>query len=234
MVFSALSTLDNFYRFRYDDIGDTYQIHAQEIGGIFPMIKNIIFDVGMVLVDFHWEQTMRELGIPETVIHDLDKRMIHHNLWKELDLANIPEEDIVSEFKAQNPQYADYIDLFFQNLDEVVTTFDGTAEFIQELKGKGYKIYLLSNYPARMWKMHIPRFLFYPYVDGEVVSYQYHLSKPDRRIYETLCAKYQLNPQECIFLDDRQENIDTAKALGFEGIVVTDPFHARDELLKVL
>ncbi|MGN0367589.1 MAG: HAD family hydrolase [Wujia sp.] len=199
------------------------------------MIRNIIFDIGMVLVDFHWERTMSELGFSSEVISYLGKNMLMHPDWKELDLNIHPETEVVQRFKAHNPGYETYIDTFFSNIDEIVTTFDGADTFMQELKEQGYRIYLLSNYPERMYEIHKhTRFTFYPYIDGEVVSYQYKLAKPDPAIYKLLCQKYSLLPQECIFLDDREENISAAKALGMEGIVVTDPFKAREELRLLL
>lgn len=199
------------------------------------MIRNIIFDIGMVLVDFHWERTMSELGFSSEVISYLGKNMLMHPDWKDLDLNIHPETEVVQRFKDHNPGYETYIDTFFSNIDEIVTTFDGADTFMQELKEQGYRIYLLSNYPQRMYEIHKhTRFTFYPYIDGEVVSYQYKLAKPDPAIYKLLCKKYSLLPQECIFLDDREENICAAKALGMEGIVVTDPFKAREELRLVL
>lgn len=198
------------------------------------MIKNVIFDIGMVLVNFHWEATMKELGIPEDAINTLGQNMIHHKLWHELDLALIPEEQIIENFKKITPECSEYIDLFFNNMDEVVTMFEGADDFIKHLKEKGYNVYLLSNYPARMFELHKKRFHFYPYVDGEVVSFQYNITKPDPKIYELICNKYDLNPQECIFLDDRQENIDAAISYGMQGFVVTDPFEARNKLMDIL
>ena len=78
------------------------------------------------------------------------------------------------------------------------------------------------------------RFHFLPYTDGRVVSYEYHITKPDERIYQCLCSKYNLIPEECIFLDDRQANLDAAEKLGFNTILVTDPIAVRAELENIL
>lgn len=198
------------------------------------MIKNIIFDIGMVLVNFHWEETMRGLGIPEEAIQVLGPNMVLNKVWHKLDLGIIPEADIIDEFKRMNPEYKEYIDMFFNNMEGVITMFDGADDFMKLLKQEGYKIYLLSNYPARMFELHKKRYLFYPYVDGEVISFQCHLAKPDPRIYEMLCSKYNLLPEECIFLDDRAENIEAAIAYGMQGIIVTNPYTVRKDLLDIL
>lgn len=58
-------------------------------------MKNIIFDIGMVLVDFHWRTTMQKLGIPENVIDTLDRNMVNHPLWNHFDLDDIPESELI-------------------------------------------------------------------------------------------------------------------------------------------
>lgn len=198
------------------------------------MIKNIVFDIGMVLIDFHWDKTMRELGIPEEAIEHLGKHMIHHSLWSHLDKNDIPESEIIDEFKKISPEYSGYIDIFFRNMEGVVTDYPKSAEWLKKLKERGYNIYLLSNYPERMFKMHSVNYSFMPYVDGKVVSYECKLTKPDRKIYELLCDRYDIKPEESVFLDDRQENIDAAKQMGFEGIVVENQDDAIIELDKIL
>lgn len=198
------------------------------------MIKNIVFDIGMVLIDFHWQKTMKELGIPDEAIVTLGKNMVEHVLWGEMDRGFIPEEELVAEFKRMSPQYEEYIDLFLDNMEGVVTDYPGSKSWLKELKDRGYNIYLLSNYPKSFFEMHVKNYSFMPYVDGRVVSYEYKVKKPDVRIYEILCEKYNIKPEESVFLDDRKENIATAESLGFKGIVVTDQDTARKQLDELL
>lgn len=197
-------------------------------------MKNIIFDIGMVLIDFHWEKTMKDLCIPDKVIDILDHNMINHPLWNHFDLDDMPESELISEFKKLSPECSKYIDLFIDNLEDVIDMFPGADEWLRSLKERGYNIYLLSNYPRRLFALHTPKFLFLPYTDGRVVSYECHMTKPDPAIYRSLCEKYNINPEESIFLDDRQANLDAAAALGFNTLHVTDPFAARDELDAIL
>ena len=197
-------------------------------------MKNIIFDIGMVLVDFHWRTTMQKLGIPENVIDTLDHNMVNHPLWNHFDLDDIPEAELIQKFKELSPECSEYIDLFMNNLDDVVDMFPDADKWLKSLKDRGYHIYLLSNYPRRLFALHTPRFHFLPYTDGRVVSYECHITKPDKRISQCLCSKYNLIPEECIFLDDRQANLDAAEKLGFNTILVTDPIAVRAELENIL
>ena len=82
-------------------------------------MKNIIFDIGMVLVDFHWKSTMEKLGIPADVIDTLDHNMINHPMWNHFDLDDMPEPELIKRFKELSPECSSYIDLFMNNLDEV-------------------------------------------------------------------------------------------------------------------
>ena len=197
-------------------------------------MKNIIFDIGMVLVDFHWRTTMQKLGIPENVIDTLDRKMVNHPLWNHFDLDDIPESELIQKFKELSPECSEYIDLFMNNLDDVVDMFPDADKWLKSLKDRGYHVYLLSNYPRRLFALHTPRFHFLPYTDGRVVSYECHITKPDERIYQRLSSKYNLIPEECIFLDDRQANLDAAEKLGFNTLLVTDPIAVRTELDNIL
>lgn len=197
-------------------------------------MKNIIFDIGMVLVDFHWRTTMQKLGIPENVIDTLDRNMVNHPLWNHFDLDDIPESELIQKFKELSPECSEYIDLFMNNLDDVVDMFPDADKWLKSLKDRGYHVYLLSNYPRRLFALHTPRFHFLPYTDGRVVSYECYITKPDERIYQRLCSKYSLIPEECIFLDDRQANLDAASKLGFSTLLVTDPIAVRTKLESIL
>lgn len=197
-------------------------------------IKNVVFDIGMVLIDFHWAKTMRELGICEEAIAHLGVHMMGHPLWNEMDLGVMAEDCIREQFKQISPQYAKEIDLFLGNMEHVVTDYPKSREWLQGLKDRGYRVYLLSNYPERMFLMHSKNYSFLPYTDGRVVSYECHLIKPDPRIYQLLCEKYDLLPGECVFLDDREENVFAARKLGFYGICVHNQEQAIAQLEQLL
>ena len=72
-----------------------------------------------------------------------------------------------------------------------------------------------------MYKLHWPTFEFFKLVDGYVVSAPEKMKKPDKAIYELLCTRYALTASECIFIDDRQENVDAAIAVGMESVLFT-------------
>jgi putative hydrolase of the HAD superfamily len=193
-------------------------------------IKNIIFDMGMVLVNFRWQAYMADLGFPEPVIAELGEKMVMSQYWKDLDRGAVREEDAPAYFKGLMPQYEKEIDLFWEKIADIVCEFDYAAPMIRGLHNAGYKVYLLSNYPLKLSELHWPTFSFIHEVDGMVISAVEKMVKPEPDIYQLLMERYGLVAEECIFLDDRADNIETARQLGMAGIVFQDYEQAKKEL----
>lgn len=106
------------------------------------MIKNIIFDIGNVLVRFQPDEAMREIGIEENKIAALAHATYENPVWVELDRGVIPENEIIDEMVKVAPQYeADIRRFFKEGKAFVVKAFDYAADWIKELKSRGYKVY---------------------------------------------------------------------------------------------
>lgn len=199
------------------------------------MIKNIVFDVGNVLVDFRWEKLMEDLLFSEETIHTLEQGIIRAPLWTELDRGVIPENEIMVKLREQNKGLEKEFDLFFANIVDVVKQYDYVQDWLKELKDRGYHLYYLSNYSASSWELHKrKRFEWYPLMEGGIVSSHVKQIKPDQEIYQLLFDTYQLNPEECVFFDDRRDNIEGANKAGMHGIVFKGYEEAVEELNKLL
>ena len=98
------------------------------------------------------------------------------------------------------------------------------------MKQAGYRVYILSNYAKHTYDCTREALSFLSDVDGAVFSFQKHRIKPEPELYEALTEQYRLNPAECLFLDDKPENIETAKRLGWNGIVFTTYEEALQQL----
>lgn len=199
------------------------------------MIRNIIFDVGQVLVDFRWKDYMRELGFSEETIRVLGEKMVLSPLWSELDLGVRPEEDVVADILRAVPEYETEVRRFLDNPVDVVRPFPKTREWLQGLREQEYGIYLLSNYPRTLFSLHErTSFDFMDLIDGKVVSAFEKLVKPQPEIYQLLLSRYGLSPEECIFLDDRPVNLEAAQKLGIGTILVKEQETAIEELERRL
>lgn len=199
------------------------------------MIKNIVFDIGDVLVEFHWKRTMQEHGFSEAAISAFGKDMIMSEDWNQLDLGVLPEQEIFGRFKERLTAYTKELDRFLEFGEEIVTPFPGTRAWLKNLKNRGYHIYLLSNYPKSFFEMHAAkRFDFMDLIDGAVVSYEVQCMKPDKKIYEHLFRKYNIKPEESVFIDDRPVNVQAARKLHMQAICFKEQEQAVEELDDLL
>ena len=98
------------------------------------------------------------------------------------------------------------------------------------LKESGLRVYYLSNYSKKAYDECAGSLEFMPYMDGGLVSFLAGRTKPDPEMYRMFLLKYGLRADECVFIDDTEENVEAAKVLGFSGIV----FHDYENLLRAL
>ena len=157
-----------------------------------------------------------------------------NKMWREVDRGVMSINDIIDGCIASDPEIEPEIRLFFSDRRRLVMEYDYSRGWIEELKSRGYKIYLLSNYSQDHFQYVSRKFSFFGLEDGMVISYTLRLLKPDHRIYEALYEKYGLKPEECVFLDDSEQNVEGAEATGMKGIVFRDHAQAVKELEEIL
>lgn len=192
------------------------------------MIKNIIFDMGGVLIDYNPEKTLSALFDKETA--DLLLREIFRNsVWNDKDRGIIfPDEIMELKRNAVPAEHLEKVTELVNNFYPYMPPFPKMYDLIKQLKENGYGIYLLSNASSDFHERRkdIPALSLF---DGVVISADYKLLKPEKEIYLTLFEKFSLNPEECYFIDDVQKNIDGARAAGMDGHCY---YHGDIEILK--
>lgn len=197
------------------------------------MIHTIIFDLGKVLVDFHPVDGMKKLGFSAEAMESF-KNNIFSGLWEECDAKRMSDSEIRDCFKNAVPGFEHEVDVLWDNIIVVTSVYDYSCAWVKELKERGYKLYVLSNFGQQAFEMNSKMYDFLDYMDGKVVSYDVEIVKPDKRIYECLIEKYKINPENAVFLDDRQENIDGAISCGLNGILFENYEQARTKLEQLL
>ena len=185
-------------------------------------IRNLIFDVGSVLLDYRWDEMLiEERGLSKERAQEVGTAAFNDGFWDEFDAGLLSVEELTARECKLHPLLADDITWFLNNPEHMGVFRPALYDKIHELKEKGYGIYILSNYSEKFFKAHTSGAAFWQDVDGLVVSYEVHLLKPDIRIYEYLLNKYSLKANESIFFDDRSANVEGAKAAGIEAFLVT-------------
>ena len=185
------------------------------------MIKNIIFDIGDVLVYFRYREYMRELGFSGELVEFFADNMVMTPYWHEMDLGAVDDARACDHFVTVFPQYEREIRLFWSGISGIIEEYDYANPLVSSLKEAGYKVYALSNYPDKLSDLHWPTFTFLPKLDGYIISAKEKLAKPDPAIYKLMLSRYKLTAEESIFADDRENNVEAACALGFCGIHFT-------------
>ena len=179
------------------------------------MIRNIIFDMGNVLVRFLPKETAARL-VPEED-RDLLCEQVFSEEWKLLDRGTISQEEAVQQVCARLPerlhQPARYI---IEHQIETLSPVGEAYRLVEELKEKGYGVYLLSNVSVQFhefWK-EIPVLHL---MDGKIISADWKMVKPEEGIYQALFDTYHLRPEECFFVDDLPQNIEGGRRLSMDG-----------------
>ena len=187
------------------------------------MIQNLIFDVGDVLLEYRWfEMLTKDYGLSDTEARRIGGEMFDNEIWVQgLDGGRLTLDEAIHEYEKKYPDDVEVIRWFLQNGEQMAVRRPEIWKKVAALKEKGYRIYLLSNYSDELFRIHTKGAEFLNVLDGGIVSYQVHALKPDREIYQILLGKYGLQADECLFFDDRAENVEGARTLGIQAVQVT-------------
>ena len=186
------------------------------------MIRNIVFDLGRVLIDFDPVAYLRGFGYPEETVQTLYPIVFGRDwyLYDRGDYLRIG--DLAKATAERYPSYAEQIyEVMRPDWVNIHSLKADTADYLSELKHRGCRVYLLSNLSVDSYEF-IRRYDFFHTVDGGVFSYQERSCKPEEKIYRVLLERYSLAPEETVFLDDSPDNIAGAERLGIRGVLFTD------------
>lgn len=196
------------------------------------MIKNVVFDMGGVLIDWDPAVIVSRLGRNRDDSAALLREVFGCFEWAAMDHGIMTQQEGYERICRRLPGqlHEDARRCVFDWWKEPLTPIPGMAELIREIKGLGYGIYLLSNATSTVHQF-FDRIPGSECFDGRLVSADVRLLKPQHEIYEALFETFSLKPEECFFIDDNLLNIDGAFAVGMPGAVFFRDFaRLRSEL----
>ena len=183
------------------------------------MIKNIVMDMGNVLLFYDPFVILNRTCENEREKELILKHLFEGEVWEMGDRGEITNEQRYELVKPLLPEALHpKLKACVEQWDICLQPIDGAKEFCRKRREEGFGMYVLSN-ACNRFHTYFPERFGCGFFDGILVSSDVHLIKPDVKIYELLCSTYGLVPQECVFIDDRPENVEAAKKIGMQGIV---------------
>ncbi|MCI6466692.1 MAG: HAD family phosphatase [Faecalicatena sp.] len=194
------------------------------------MIRTIILDIGNVLAEYNWKSYLDTFPYPAETKKLLADVLFLSPEWNEFDRGALSHEQLVEMFVQKAPEYEQELKEVLKDVGGCIHQFPYAISWIKSLKEAGFHVYVLSNYGEYMYEHTQKELSFLEFTDGGILSYREKLIKPEPMIYKTLLERYQIHPEEAVFLDDSLPNVEAAKALGIHGIHFTSYEKAVAEL----
>ena len=177
-------------------------------------MKNIVFDLGRVVFAHRPEYRSEERKRFFSYVSESPMPQF----WVDYDKGVSSLQKVAEDLAAYRNVEVKYAREMIEQSIEWQSTIEPTAELIRDLKAAGYKLYVLSNM-SHEFIAYLRQKEVYAYFDGEVVSCEEGVVKPDPAIYRTLIDRYSLDVEQTMFIDDRRENVEVAASFGMT------PFH---------
>ncbi len=186
------------------------------------MIKNVVFDIGGVLTKFDPNDYLSPFEFEKKKSLQLNNAIFKSPAWRDYIIGKVDKnqfKEIVIRANANLREEIAFV-LSDENTKKLLPPLDEGIALLKELKGRGYNIYILSNIVGASLEYFKKSFEdVTQLLSGGIYSCEVGLHKPDEKIFNLLLNRYNLKPQETMFLDDSFKNVEAAKALGINGIL---------------
>ena len=193
-----------------------------------------LFDLGGVFFDWDPNHYFKD------IFDKADERKyflteVCNNEWNVKQDAGRTIKEAESELIPKFPHYEKEIKMYYKNHRKMIRgTFDLSIKVLKKLKKEHYECFVLSNWSAETFAGMTDDYPFLKLFDGLLISGEDKLIKPDHAIYQLARDRFNLNPEETVFIDDKRENIEAAKGLDFKTIHLTDPKNIEKEINQFL
>ena len=183
------------------------------------MIKNIVFDMGNVLIKFDRNAFLDKVGVTGEDRELLMREVYLSIEWSMMDRGSLTEEQAAERMCQNVPERLhDTVRALTSEWDRPIMPIDGMAELVRELKENGYRIFLLSNASYRQHE-YWDKIPGSEYFEDTLISADVKLVKPQPEIYLHAAYKFGIRPEESVFIDDSGPNVEGAVFCGWSGII---------------
>lgn len=183
------------------------------------MIKNIIFDLGGVVIKYDQRKIIDTFTNNDDEIKYIFDEIFHSNEWKLMDLGLITKEEVIQNINSRNNnKYKELTEKFLNEWYKSQVINQDVVNIAKKLKENEYNIYVLSNMATTTYEYYKNND-FFKLCNGIVISAHEHIKKPDEKIFNILLDRYSLKPEECLFIDDDDtgKSYNVANSIGILG-----------------
>jgi len=197
-------------------------------------IKAVIFDLGRVLIDWNPDYVFDKMFRDEK-----RKKHFYQNIctpdWNEKQDAGRSLQEATEELLQKHPDWKEYIEAYYGRWEEMLGgPIHETVEIFRELKQKDHlKLYALTNWSAETFPVALDKYDFLHWFDGRLVSGEEKTRKPFPEFYHLMLRRFNLKPEETLFIDDNERNVKAAQELGIRSIQFKNPGQLKEELRRV-
>ena len=183
---------------------------------------DIILDMGNVLLEWDKDKILQGVSDTKKDYLILDKTIFQSGLWERLDLGTMSREELVLKVVSMiGSTYQKKVEEVIWNWPSYIDIYREVFPVLSELKKKGDRIFVLSNTSKVFYDLLEEQLSpIKELLDGFVLSCDIKAIKPDLAMFKEILDKYQLDPANCIFLDDIEDNTSAAEKLGIKAYQV--------------
>lgn len=198
------------------------------------MIRNVIFDLGNVLISFRPAEYLDTKEYSEERKETILRDIFHSPEWLQLDNGDLTLPEAIDSIYKRSSLTKEEIAHIFNLRTDLMVPLDQNVNLLPDLKKRGYRLFYLSNFPIDIFHELKSGYHFFKYFDGGIISAEVRYSKPDKRIYEIILEKYSLIPEESLFIDDLEINVKAAVMVGMKGLITHGSLEVSKEIKNAL
>lgn len=196
-------------------------------------IDAVLFDLGRVLLDWDPRYYYARFFASDDELEHFVQHVIAHDWYLEMD-AGKPADQAIAERSRAHPEYAALIARWKEGWPVMMRgTIAGTVDILEALRGRGLRLYALTNFSSETWPLAKARFECLSWFEDVIVSGEHGMVKPDPRIYQLAISRCRLDPAGTAFIDDLAANVEAGRACGLRAVQFTSPEKLRADLASL-
>ena len=196
------------------------------------MIKNVILDIGNVLVTFYPDLYIAQFVHRKGEIDYYNNVCFRSPEWKKGDTGEMTRREIIDALCERYPEDAETIHTVMDDCDEMLRISKKSTEVVKCLREAGISVYYLSNTNPEAFRYMTERYEVFRYMNGGIASFKEGVVKPSEDIFRLFLDRYGKDPSECVFVDDMPTNTESAQRVGLCTITLKNIEDLKNELSR--